>query len=424
MASNQLRRVAVTGFGAVTPLGNSAEQTWQGLVDGRSGIGRITTFQPDGYEVQIAGEVRDLDLDPYVPKRLRHYLSRAGGFGAVASIQALAAAGIDADSYPPEERGIAMGGSVGRPELRELADAHLVVLDSGGRELYRHEPLRVVMRAQNTPLSIIGLLACCGGPVLSTSTACSSSAQAIGEAYRLMQDGEARMMLAGGYDALTSYFDVLGFSLLGALAADHNDDPERASRPFDRERSGFVIGEGAVVAVLEDMESARQRGATVLAEIVGYASSLNAYRITDAPPDGGGVDLAMAAALSESGLGPGGIDYVVAHGTGTAGNDLSETVALKTVFGKDAYRLAISSPKSMTGHLTAAAGALNLLAAVRSITDQVVPPTINLDHPDPLLDLDYVANRAREMPVRAAMANSFAFGGTNGSLVVTRPLDS
>jgi len=218
-----------------------------------------------------------------------------------------------------------------------------------------------------------------------------------------------------------SDFDVVGFSLLGALTTEFNDNPEKACRPFDRERSGFVLGEGAVVVILEEWESARARGATILGEVVGYGSSMNAYRITDAPPDGGGAILAMASALEESGLGKDEVDYIVAHGTGTPGNDLCETVALKQVFGPDAYRLVISSPKSMTGHLTSAAGALNLLAGVCAMRDGIVPPTINYQHPDPKLDLDYVPNTARSMPVRAVMVNAFAFGGTNASLVVRHP---
>jgi 3-oxoacyl-[acyl-carrier-protein] synthase II len=256
------------------------------------------------------------------------------------------------------------------------------------------------------------------GPMLGLSTACSGSGHAIGEAYRLIQDGDASLMLAGGFDSLTTWVDLLGFSMLGALTSAWNDDPERASRPFDADRSGFVIGEGAVAFVLEERSQAFARGATVLAELLGYHSTLNAYRITDSPPDGGGAISAMAGALAESGLGTDEIDYIVAHGTSTPGNDASETVAIKSVFGAEAQRLVISSPKSSAGHLTSAAAALNLLAAVGAIRDSVVPPTINLDTPDPRLDLDYVPKVARPMPVRSAMVNAFAFGGTNTSLVV------
>lgn len=229
------------------------------------------------------------------------------------------------------------------------------------------------------------------------------------------------MMLAGGYDALTSWVDVLGFTLLGALTKDYNDDPEHASRPFDRDRTGFVLGEGGVVMVLEDLESARARGAEIHAEIAGYGSSLNAYRMTDPPPDGGGAIIAMTRALRDSGFTAQDIDYVVAHGTGTPAGDVSETVAIKGAFGDHAKRLVVTSPKSMTGHTTCAAGALNLLAALGAIRDNVVSPTTNLDNPDPELDLDYVAKDAREMEVNVVMTNAFAFGGTNGAMVVCEP---
>lgn len=419
MSGRARRRVAITGLGAITPVGNTAEATWSSLVEGRSGVRRIDLYPPDGFSVQIAGLVRNFDPAERLPdQRLARYLSRAGGFGVGAALEALTDAGLRDGEYEPEQRGIAVGGSVGRPDLEELVEALVVMDESAGRRLYRHEPHRVTVRAQNTPLAVIAMLTNCQGPSLSLSTACCSSAQAIGEAAKLIQDGDARLMIAGGYDALTSYFDVLGFSLLGALTDRYNDQPERASRPFDRERSGFVIGEGAVMVVLEDLASARARGARIYAELAGYGASLNAYRITDAPPDGAGVDLSMEVALRDAGVAPASVDYVVAHGTGTPGNDRSETAALKTVFGEHARKLAISSPKSMTGHLTAAAGSLNVLVAARSITDGVLPPTINLEHPDPELDLDYVPNSARRLQVATAMANAFAFGGTNGSLLL------
>ncbi|MGI8972139.1 MAG: beta-ketoacyl-[acyl-carrier-protein] synthase family protein [Dehalococcoidia bacterium] len=413
------RRVVITGLGAVTPIGNDVETTWKSLVAGRSGIGRITTFAPDSYAVQIGGMVKDFDLLPYLPdpRRARH-LSRAAGFGVAAAIQALRDAGVGPDTYEPHEQGISMGGSAGRPELEEMAEILHVQHASEGRRLVRHSPRNVLRREQNSAIAVIAELACLEGPVIGISTACSGSAHAIGEAFRRVQDGEAKLMLAGGYDALTTYLDVLGFALLGALNTSYNDRPEAASRPFERDRAGFVIGEGGVAAVLEDWDSARARGAPILAEIVGYGSSLNAYRITDSPPDGSGPILAMRNALQESGLRAEDIDYIVAHGTGTAGNDRSETIAIKQVFGPHAYQLAVSSPKSMTGHLTIAAGGLNLLAALGAISHQVVPPTINYENPDPKLDLNYVPNTAQQRRVRAVMLNAFAFGGTNASMVV------
>jgi 3-oxoacyl-[acyl-carrier-protein] synthase II len=416
-----MARVAITGLGAVTPVGNDAASTWTALSEGRSGVGPITTFDASTYSVRIAGMVNGFAAESRLPQRLARHLNRAGRFGLAASAEALDDAGLSAGAYEPGECGVAMGASVGRPELQDLSDVLYVRKESEGHRLERAPPSRTVLTSQNTATAMIARLAGCGGPMVGVSTACTASIHAIGEACRRIQDGEAKMMLAGGYDALTSWLDVLGFSLLGALTKDYNDDPERASRPFERDRSGFVLGEGAVVTVLEDLEAARRRGARIYAELGGYASTLNAYRMTDPPPDGGGAVIAMRQALAESGLAREQIDYVVAHGTGTPGGDRSETVAIKRAFEDHADRLVVSSPKSMTGHTTCAAGALNLLAAVRAMGDSLVSPTINYDNADPELDLDYVPNEARQMPVRAAMVNAFAFGGTNGSLVVCDP---
>ena len=416
------RRVAITGVGAVSPVGNDARSTWDALVAGRSGIGPITTFDADTFPVRIAGTVKDFDLEPYLPDpRLGRHVSRAAGFGVAAAAQALADAGATADTYEPYERGVSVAGSVGRPELQELADLLHLVHTSEGRELQLQAPSDVLLRDQNIAAAVIAQLADCQGPMITISTACSGSAHALGEAYRRLQEGEAKLMVTGGYDSLTTWLDVLGFSLLGALTTDYNDDPQRASRPFDRERTGFVLGEGGVMVVMEDWEAARARGANIYAEVVGYGSSMNAYRMTDAPPDGGGTILAIARALEESGLRTDQIDYIAAHGTSTPGNDLCETMAIKQVFGADAARLAVSSVKSMTGHLTSGAGALNLLAAVYAMRDQIVPPTINHEFPDPKLDLNYVPNTAQRREVRAAITNAFAFGGTNASMVVRHP---
>jgi 3-oxoacyl-[acyl-carrier-protein] synthase II len=416
------RRVAITGLGAITPVGNDAKTTWESLVAGRSGIGRITTFPAESFAVRIAGLVKDFDVGPYVrDSRLGRRLSRAAGFGLAAAAEALADAQVESDTYEPHERGVAVASSVGRAELGELAEMSHLLKSTEMRQLARQAPSDVLLRDQNVGAAAVAQLADCQGPMITVSTACTGSAHAIGEAFRRIQEGEAKLMVTGGYDALTTWLDVLGFSLLGALTTDYNDDPERASRPFDRERTGFVLGEGAVMVILEDWEEARARGANIYAEVAGYASSMNAYRMTDAPPDGGGAIVAIARAVEDSGLQADQIDYVAAHGTGTPGNDLCETVALKEVFGPDAYRLAVSSVKSMTGHLTSGAGALNVLAAVGAIRDQVVPPTINLEHPDPKLDLNYVPNTAQRRQVRAAITNAFAFGGTNASMVVCHP---
>jgi 3-oxoacyl-[acyl-carrier-protein] synthase II len=416
------RRVAVTGLGAVTPVGNDAASTWEALVAGRSGVGPITTFDAETFPVKIAGTVKGFELSHRLAghRELARRLSRAGAFGISAALEAIDDAHFASDDYEPTERGISMGAGVGRPDLNELVEWSQTIKTSDGHVLARQAPSSVLLRNQNVPVKSMALLGDFEGPTVAVSTACSASAHAIGEAFRHIQEGDAKLMLAGGYDALTTWFDVIGFGLLGALTKDHADEPERASRPFDGERSGFVVGEGAVVAVLEDLESARARGAHIYAELAGYGSSMNAYRMTDPPPDGGGVTLSMQNTIDDAGIEPSEIDYVVAHGTSTPGNDSCETTAIKQVFGDHAYKLAISSPKSMTGHLTCAAGALNLLVGARAIQDGIVPPTINYEHPDPKLDLDYVPNEARRMDVGTVLVNSFAFGGTNACLLLRR----
>jgi 3-oxoacyl-[acyl-carrier-protein] synthase II len=415
--------VAVTGIGAVTPVGNNAESTWRGLVEGRSGVGPITTFDASTFPVRIAGMVEGYDVESVAPDSvLTRDLHRAGTFGLGAAIEALRDAGLDEDSpYAAEERGIAMGGQVGRCELQEVSDIGQALYESDRTRLMRRTPHDVLRTHQNLPSAAIAHVAGAEGPMIGTSTACTASAHAIGEASRRIEEGEARMMLAGGHDALTTWLDVLGFSLLGALTTKYNDDPEHASRPFDANRSGFVLGEGAVLLVLEEWDAAKARGARILAEVAGYGASMNAYRMTDPPPDGSGPAIAIAAALADAGLSTADVDYVVAHGTGTPSGDVSETAAIRRALGDDADRVLVTSPKSMTGHTTAAAGALSALAAIYAMRDGTVSPTVNLDTPDPDCDLDYVPNEAREREIRAAVVNAFAFGGTNACLVLRNP---
>lgn len=417
-----MRRVVITGMGAVTPLGNDVETTWQSLAAGRSGVGPLSTFDTEGFPVRIAGQVRDFEPARDLPGGVRwRHLSRAGWFGVAAAEEAATSAGLGADG-PHDERGIAMGASVGRPDLQLLVDIGHERATTGNAQAFRRQaPSLTLQGNQNLPVGAMARLIGATGPMVGISTACSGSGHAIGEAFRIIQDGDADVMLAGGYDSLTTWLDVLGFSLLGALAEGYEGEPRRASRPFSGDRSGFVLGEGAVVFVLEDLESARRRGATVLAEVLGYASTMNAWRITDSPPDGSGAIQAMEGAIAEAGTGIDGIDYVAAHGTSTPGNDESETMAIKKVFGDSAYRLLVSSTKSMAGHLTAAAAGLNLLAAIGAIRHSLVPPTINLARADRKLDLDYVPDEARPATVRAALVNAFAFGGTNTALVVGEP---
>lgn len=413
-----MRRVAITGIGAVTPLGINAQSTWDGLRLGRSAISVLDTFDSETFPIRIAGQVRNFDPAVEIPSDhcLRH-LSRAAQYGVSAAYQALHDAGPGWQRIPPHQRGVAVGATVGRPDLQELVDMSYLLASSGQTRFPRQAPSDVLRREQNVGVRSIAMAGDCQGPVMSLSTACAGAGHAIGEAYRSIQEGDCLLALAGGFDALTTWMDVLGFTLLGALSTDQ-DDPETACRPFDATRSGFVLGEGAVMVVLEDWDSARDRGARIHAELVGYGSTLNAYRLTDSPPDGGGAATAMRAALGEAALSPADIDYIAAHGTGTVGNDLSETMAIKHVFGAHAGSVPISSPKSMTGHLTSAAAGVNLLAALGAMRDGVIPPTANLNHADPKLDLDYVPLTARKSTVRAAMVNAFAFGGSNACLVV------
>ncbi|MTL13075.1 beta-ketoacyl-[acyl-carrier-protein] synthase family protein [Nocardia seriolae] len=420
------RRVAVTGVGAFTPLGVDAPSTWAGLVAGRNAIGKLTTFDCTTFPVRIAGLVPDsFDPDTAIPDTAdRRWVSRPGLFGLAAVGEALRSAGLDPlhARYPAADRGVAMGASVGRPDLAMVLRVAEERSRTGRSDAFvRPAPSATLTGNQNVALNAMVRLTGATGPMVGIHTACAGSGHALGEAFRLIQDGDARMMVAGGYDSLTTWADILGFGLLGAMTDRYNDNPAAASRPFDADRSGFVIGEGAVAFVLEDLACALERGAPILGELLGYGSTMNAWRITDSPPDGAGAIEAMESALTESGLGTADIDYIAAHGTSTPGNDVSETRAIKKVFGDDAYRLVVSSPKSMAGHLTAGAAALNLLAALGAIRDSVVPPTINLDTPDRALDLDYVPHRARRMPVRAAMINALAFGGSNTCLVVGAP---
>lgn len=416
------RRVVVTGVGAVTPLGNDAVATWAGLVEGRSGVGPLTAFDAEGFPVRIAGQVRGFDPGERVPAGVRwRHLSRAGVFGIAAAAEA-----VESARLPPggarDDWGVAMGASVGRPDLDLLVETGRLRERTGRADLFLCQSPGTAMECnQNLPAAAMAGMVGATGPVIGISTACAGSGHAIGEAFRAVAEGDADLMLAGGYDSLTTWLDVLGFSLLGALATGCEDDPAGASRPFDARRRGFVLGEGAVVFVLEELAAARARGAEVLAEVLGYGSTSNAWRITDSPPDGSGAAEAMVAALADAGLSTSDIDYIAAHGTGTPGNDASETAAIKAVFGDHAHRLLVSATKSMAGHMTAAAAGLGLLAAVGAIRTSLVPPTINLRTPGRGLDLDYVPGSARAARVRRAMVNSFAFGGTNAVLVVGEP---
>ncbi|RAS65882.1 3-oxoacyl-[acyl-carrier-protein] synthase II [Lentzea atacamensis] len=410
-----MKRVAITGVGAVTPLGNDTATTWRRLVDGRGGISALRTFDASTFPVRIAAQVNGFDAARRLGRSTARKLSRAAGFAVAAADEAVRAANVQPTDGSQWCKGVCLAGTVGRAELTELVGMAEDVLAGRYR---RQAPAVVVRRDQSFVSAFIARRHAFAGPVVNISTACAGAANAVGEGLRMIRAGECDVVLAGGYDSLTTWLDVLGFSLLGALAAGWESDPAAASRPFSADRNGFVLGEGAVVLLLEDWDRAHARGATVHAELAGYGSTLNAYRVTDSPPDGGGAIEAMRLAIQDAGARPNLVDYVVAHGTGTPGNDASETVAIKEVFGEHAGALCVSSPKSMTGHLTSAAAGVNLIAALGALRTGLIPPTVNLRRPDPALDLDFVPLTARARQVETALVNAFAFGGTNASLVV------
>jgi len=404
--TSERRRVAVTGMGALTPVGSTIDRMWSSLVAGRSGVDYIRRFDASTFPTTFGAEVKDFD-DTRLPAdpALRRRLDRKNSFGWVAAADALADSRL-LDSPPPRV-GVAIGTESRRPELLERL---------AGGDMYQASDDHL----RYSPFLVVGALAshyCFTGPQLTVSTACTSGTQALGVAYEAIRRGRADAMLAGGCDSLIDPLMLTGFSLLGALST-RNDSPQKASRPFDLRRDGFVLGEGAGMLVLEDFDRAIARGARIHGEICGYASSSNAYRITDSPPDGQGAYLAMKRAIEDAGLEPSDIQYINAHGTSTHQNDRSETIAIRRCFGAHAPRVPISSTKSMMGHLVNAGGAVELIVCLLTIRHGVITPTINYEVADPECDLDYVPNVSRRESVDRALSNSFGFGGINASVVV------
>ncbi|SRR6266568_625999 len=430
-------RVAVTGVGVVTPIGIGADAFGQALRAGRSGVRRITAFPCDGFETQIAAEVDDASFDAtsYVdPPKLLKLMSRSAIFAVASAAMAREAAQLGPGEVDPRRMGVCLGaGGMGVVDLDLLvgqAEAVLAASGEQGGSQWDIPAFARVYRARTNPLSMLrGLpnLAAAHvaiqhdarGPNSTITTACTAGTQAIGEGMRMVQRGDADVVLAGGTDAMINPVGVLGFSMLGTLSR-RNDAPERASRPFDRDRDGFVIGEGAAVVVLERGGFARGRGAPILAELAGYGVTCDAYRITDERPDASGAAAAIQRCLQDAGVPPREVGYVNAHGTGTLMNDQTETRAVKQVFGERAYGVPMSSTKSMIGHLLAGAGAVELVAALLALRSGFLPPTINYKAPDPECDLDYVPNEARIARFDVALSNSFGFGGQNACLLVRR----
>ncbi|MDE3111476.1 MAG: beta-ketoacyl-ACP synthase II [Chloroflexota bacterium] len=406
------RRVVITGMGCVTPLGNDLASTWDGLSSGRSGIGRITRFDPAPYETQIAGEVKDYDplvaMDRKDVRRTDRFTQLATG----SAKQAIEDAKLDT-AKERERIGVAIATGVGG--LETLIEQVLVMEKRGPGRL---SPFLVPMLMANAASAQVSMQFGLRGPNLTHVSACASSAHALGESAEMIKRGMAEVMVAGGAEAAVIPLAIGAFSNMHAMSR-RNDDPARASRPFDKDRDGFVLSEGSAALVLEDRDHALARGARIYAEIIGYGATADAYHITSPSPEGEGNARAMKMALTEARIEPSAVDYINAHGTSTQPNDREETAAIKQVFGDHARKLMISSTKSMTGHLLGAAGALEAIASVMAIGTGCVPPTINYTTPDPELDLDYVPNTARATKVKTALSNSMGFGGHNASLILT-----
>ncbi len=404
--------MVVTGLGAVTPLGIGVAPTWEAMCAGRSGITAISLFDASAFASRVAGEVKGFDAAAWVePREVRH-TDRFVQFAIAAARMAADDSGLDFEALDGARVGVLIGSGIGGTWTWE--EQHRILQERGPS---RVSPFFIPMMIMDIASGRVAMLFGARGPNLAVATACATSTHAIGEAAEIIKRGDADAMIAGGAEAAVSPLALAGFCAMRALSR-RNDDPPGASRPFDSQRDGFVMAEGAGVVILEELEAARRRGARIYGEILGYGTSADAYHITQPCPDGDGMARAMEAALEDAQLSPERIDYVNTHGTATPTGDPAETLALKRVFGEYAARLPCSSTKSVTGHLLGAAGAVELIACLLSIRDGVVPPTINLQEPDPQCDLDYVPNEARSHPVRIAMSNSFGFGGHNAILIV------
>jgi beta-ketoacyl-acyl-carrier-protein synthase II len=412
------RRVVITGLGAVTPLGNDVATYWDGLIAGRSGIDRLASFDPSGVPSQVGGEIRDFDATQYMDRKDVRRHDRNVHYAWAAAAQALADAGIPVpivDEAEASRAGAIVATGIGgiSSVIRDAQAAMTEGYDRVG-------PFSILNMIPDTAAGHVAIVANLRGPNYATVSACASSNHGIGEAAGIIRRGDADVMVAGGTEAAICEMVVAAFSAMRALTTKRNDDPQGASRPFDVDRDGFAIADGAGMLVLEDLEHARARGATIRGEFIGYGASDDASHVTLPAPGGRGAVASMRLALEDAGLEPAELDYINAHGTSTPPNDPAETAAIKTVFGEAAYRIPVSSTKSMTGHLMGAGGGVEAVACVRALETGVLPPTINLDTPDPECDLDYVPNAARQVPIQTAMSNAFGFGGHNATLVFRR----
>ncbi len=407
------RRVVVTGLGAVTPIGTGVERFWRNLVKGITGIDRIKSFDPDefGLTVKIAGEVKDFDPLNFMDKKDASRLSLFVQYSVGAAHEAIEDSGILESDFDPFKVGVIIGTGIGG--LRDIEREHGVITSKGAR---RVSPFFIPYGISNMGAGYVAIKYGFKGPNYCVTSACATGNHSIGDAFRLIQNGDIDIAIAGGTEASITPLGVAGFAVMRALST-RNDEPAKASRPFDRDRDGFVVGEGAGVIVLEEYERAKARGAKIYCELVGYGATDDAFHITAPHECGEGAYECMKIALEDAGIKPEEVDYINAHGTSTPLNDKVETMAIKQLFGDHAYRLKISSNKSMIGHMLGAAGAVEAVATIKTIEEGIIPPTINLENPDPECDLDYVPNEAVREEVKVALSNSFGFGGTNASLV-------
>jgi 3-oxoacyl-[acyl-carrier-protein] synthase II len=408
------RRVVVTGLGLVTPLGNTVEATWAGLMAGRSGAGPITKFDTSDFPVRFACEVKDFDPLRYIEKKEARKMGAFAHYAVAASDEALADSGLKIAHENAERVGTYISSGIG--DFWSIENEHSKFLREGPR---RVSPFFIVSVLVNMAAGQVSIRNGTKGPNSATATACAAGNHAIGDSFKIIQRGDADAMICGGAESAITPMSIAGFAAMRALST-RNDDPERASRPFDRDRDGFVVGEGAGIIVLEELEHARRRGAHIYAEIVGYGATADAYHVTAPDETQSGVIRVIRRAIEDAGINPEQIGYINAHGTSTPLGDRAETLAVKKTFGAHAYKLAFSSTKSMTGHLLGAAGGIEAVFTVLAIHRRKLPPTINYKTPDPECDLDYVTNEAREAAVECALTNGFGFGGTNAALVFRR----
>lgn len=410
------RRVVVTGLGVVAPNGNNVQEYWENLVRGKGGAGRVTHFDADGFSSQVACEVKNFKPEEYIDVKALRRMDTFVQYALASAVMAMNDAGLSVgdDGVDATRIGVIVGSGIGG--IGVIEEQHAVLLQKGPR---RVTPLLIPMLISNMASGQLSIYFNAKGPNSCVVTACATAAHSIGDAYRVIERDDADVMIAGGTEAAITPLGFAGFCMMKALST-RNDDAEHASRPFDRERDGFVIGEGAGILILEEYERAKRRGADIYAEIVGYGITADAYHITAPDPDGDGSARAMKMAIDHAGLNPEDVDYINAHGTSTPLNDAAETIAIKKVFGDRAYKVAISATKSMTGHLLGAAGGVESVATILTVKNGVIHPTINYEYPDPECDLDYVPNEAREADVKVAITNSFAFGGQNATLAFKR----